>query len=55
MRGRGPGRPAPAPAELGRCVGGPCRTRLFSGGHFYVNTERDALLDYIKEICLASV
>lgn len=35
--------------------GGPCRTRLFSGGHFYVNTERDALLDYIKEICLSSV
>lgn len=47
-----------APPELLRSwedvSGGPCRIKLFSGGHFYVNTERDALLDYIREICLAS-
>lgn len=31
----------------------PCQLRLFKGGHFYVNTQQDELVDYIRKAFLA--
>ena len=28
---------------------GPCRVHWFEGGHFFINSERDAVLAYLQE------